>query len=113
MRTHYGIFPDLLPGTLQMLILRVLEGGPLHGYAIAQRIEELSRESLAIEWGSLYPTLTKMYRKGWVLAEWGLSDHNRKAHFYRLTPEGRKQLQHDTEAFQKLVKGIRLVMRMA
>lgn len=113
MRTHYGIFPELLPGTLQMLILRVLEGGPLHGYAIAQRIEELSRESLAIEWGSLYPTLIKMYRKGWVLAEWGLSEHNRKAHFYRLTPEGRKQLQHDAKAFQKLVRGIRLVMRTA
>ncbi len=113
MRTHYGIFPELLPGTLQMLILRVLEGGPLPGYAVAQRIQELSRETLAIESSSLNTTLTKMHRKGWVVSHWGLSEHNRKAHFYRLTAEGRKELLHDARAFQKLVRGIRLVMRTA
>lgn len=111
MRARYGIFPELLPGTLQMLILRVLAGGPLHGCAIARRIEELSRESLAIEWGSLYPALSKMHLKGWLEAEWGLSAHNRKAHFYRLTPEGRQQLEREAEGFDKLVRGIRLVMR--
>lgn len=94
------------------MILRVLEKGPLHGYAIAQRIEELSRQNLTIEWGSLYPTLTKMHRKGWVQAEWGVSEQIGK-HHYRLTPEGRKQLQHNAKAFQKLIRGIRLVMRTA
>jgi|SRR5579872_6317621 len=113
MRAHYGMFPELLPGTLQMLILRVLARGPLHGCAIARRIEELSRESLAIEWGSLYPALYKMHRKGWLKAEWGFSEHKRKAHFYRLTPEGRQQLEHNARAFQKLVRGVRLVMRTA
>ncbi len=113
MRTHYGIFPELLPGTLQMLILRVLEGGPLHGYAIAHRIEELSRENLAVKWSSLYVALTKMHRKGWVEAEWGISEYKRRAHFYRLTPKGRDQLRHDAEVFQKLFRGIRLVMRTA
>lgn len=113
MRAHYGLFPELLPGTLQMLILRVLEGGPLHGYAIARRIEQTSRESLTIQWGSLYPTLNKTHRKGWLNAEWGLSEHNRKARLYRLTPEGRRRLEHEAKTFQKLVKGIRLVMRPA
>ncbi len=113
MRLHYGMFPELLPGTLQMLILRVLEAGPLHGYAIAQRIEELSKENLAVQWSSLYVTLTKMHRRGWVEAEWGVSEHKRKAHFYRITPKGRDRLKHDAEAFKKLFRGIRLVMRTA
>jgi DNA-binding PadR family transcriptional regulator len=74
--------PELLPGTLYMLILRTLRGGPLHGYAIAKRVKESSREDLIIEDGSLYPALNRMLVKGWLKAEWGISENNRKARFY-------------------------------
>ncbi len=113
MRMDYAEFPELLPGTLQMLILKVLAQKPLHGYAIARRIEESSREGLIIEWGSLYPALNKMRRKGWLKAEWGISEHNRKARFYRLTPDGRQQLDREAQIFDRLVRAIRLVMRTA
>jgi len=103
--------PPLLPGTLFMLILRALSRGPLHGYAIAQRIKAASANGLDIEDGSLYPALNRMLVKGWLRAEWGLSDHNRRARFYRLTPQGRKQLQTEAEQFDRLVKSIQLVMR--
>ena len=105
--------PELLPGTLYMLILRTLSGGPLHGYAIAKRVKEASREGLIIEDGSLYPALNRMLVKGWLKAEWGTSENNRKARFYRLTPEGRKQLDHEAEEFDRLVRAIQLVMRTA
>src|SRR6266542_2254536 len=88
--------PDLLPGTLYMLVLRTLSAGPLHGYAIARRIKDASADGLLIEDGSLYPALNRMLVKGWLAAEWGISENNRKARFYRLTPLGRKQL--DVEA---------------
>ena len=103
--------PDLLPGTLYLLILRTLRGGPLHGYAIARRIKEASAQGLEIEDGSLYPSLNRMLVKGWVAAEWGVSDNNRKARFYRLTPEGRKQLEREADAFDRLVWAIQRVMR--
>ena len=103
--------PELLPGTLYMLILRTLNGGPLHGYAIARRVKDASQESLTIEDGSLYPALNRMILKGWLKAEWGISENNRKARFYRLTADGRKQLDHETEQFDKLVRSIQLVMR--
>lgn len=109
----YAEFPELLPGTLQMLILRVLARGPLHGYAIARRIEESSGECLIIEWGSLYPALNKMRGKGWLKEEWGISEHKRKAHFYRITSEGRQQLEREAQIFHKLVRGIQRVMRRA
>jgi PadR family transcriptional regulator PadR len=105
--------PELLPGTLYMLILRALNGGPLHGYAIAKRVKELSREGLIIEDGSLYPALNRMLVKGWLKAEWGISENNRKARFYQLTPDGRKQLEQEAEDFERLVRAIRLVMRTA
>ena len=105
--------PELLPGTLYMLILRTLSGGPLHGYAIAKRVKESSREGLTIEDGSLYPALNRMLVKGWLKAEWGTSENNRKARFYRLTPDGRKQLEHEAEDFDRLVRAIQLVMRTA
>jgi PadR family transcriptional regulator PadR len=105
--------PELLPGTLYMLILRTLNAGPLHGYAIAKRVKEASREGLVIEDGSLYPALNRMLVKGWLKAEWGISDNNRKARFYRLTPEGRKQLDQEAEEFDRLVRAIQLVMRTA
>jgi len=105
--------PELLPGTLYMLILRTLSAGPLHGYAIARRVKEASQEGLVIEDGSLYPALNRMLVKGWLDAEWGISENNRKARFYRLTPEGRKQLDHEAEEFDRLVRAIQLVMRTA
>src|SRR5207245_1456371 len=89
--------PELLPGTLYMLILRILARGPLHGYAIARRIKQCSAETLEIEDGSLYPALNRMLVKGWLTAEWGTSENNRKARFYRLTPEGRKQLAREAK----------------
>ena len=102
---------QLLPGTLFMLILKSLARGPLHGYAIAKRIKNASDNGLAIEDGSLYPALNRLLVKGWVQAEWGTSENNRKARFYRLTPEGRKQLHAEAREFEKIVKSIQLVMR--
>jgi PadR family transcriptional regulator, regulatory protein PadR len=105
--------PEFLPGTLYMIILRTLSAGPLHGYAIAKRIKSASREALAIEEGSLYPALNRMLVKGWLAAEWGTSENNRKARFYRLTPVGRKQLSQEAEEFNRLVAAIGLVMKEA
>jgi len=105
--------PELLPGTLYLLILRTLRSGPLHGYAIAKRIKEASEQGLEIEDGSLYPSLNRMLVKGWLAAEWGISENNRKARFYRLTPEGRKQLAQETDDFDRLVRAIQRVLRMA
>ena len=102
--------PELLPGTLYMLVLRTLRAGPLHGYAIAKSIQQASHEGLAIEDGSLYPALNRMLVKGWLKAEWGISDKNRKARFYRLTPEGRKELANETKKFERMVQSIQLVM---
>jgi transcriptional regulator len=105
--------PELLPGTLYLLILRTLRSGPLHGYAIAKRIKDASEQGLDIEDGSLYPSLNRMLVKGWLAAEWGISENNRKARFYRLTPEGRKQLAREADVFDRLVLAIQRVMRTA
>ena len=105
--------PDLLPGTLYMMILRTLRHGPLHGYAIARRIKDWSKGDLQIEDGSMYPALNRMLVKGWLKAEWGTSENNRRARFYRLTPEGRKQLDRESSAFDRMVRAIQLVMRPA
>ena len=105
------INPDLLPGTLYMMILWTLNQGPLHGYAIAKRIRDWSKGDLEIEDGSLYPALNRMLTKGWVKAEWGMTDNNRRARFYRLTPAGRKRLESESTAFNKMVRSIQLVMR--
>ena len=96
-----------------MIILRELASGPMHGYAIAKRIKSASREALSIEEGSLYPALNRMLVKGWLTAEWGVSENNRKARFYRLTPLGRKQLNQETAEFNRLVAAIGLVMKEA
>jgi transcriptional regulator len=104
---------ELLPGTLYMLILRILSAGPRHGYAIAKRVKEASRDGIIIEDGSLYPALNRMMVKGWLKAEWGISENNRKARFYRLTAEGRKQLEKESEGFDRMIKSIQLVMRNA
>ena len=103
--------PQFLPGTLFMLVLRTLSRGPLHGYAIARRIKDASANSLEIEDGSLYPALNRMLVKGWLASEWGISENNRRARFYRLTAEGRKQLEAETREFDKLIGAIQLVMR--
>jgi PadR family transcriptional regulator PadR len=105
--------PELLPGTLYMLVLRALSRGPLHGYAIARRIKDTSANALEIEDGSLYPALNRMLVKGWLKAEWGTSENNRRARFYRLTAEGKQQLERETKGFAKLVLAIQRVMRTA
>jgi PadR family transcriptional regulator, regulatory protein PadR len=94
-----------------MMILRTLNQGPLHGYAIAKRIREWSKGGLEIEDGSLYPALNRMLLKGWLKAEWGETENKRKARFYRLTAAGRKQLEAESNAFNKMVRAIQLVMR--
>jgi transcriptional regulator len=101
---------ELLPGTLYMLVLRTLLRGPLHGYAIARRIKESSSDALTIEEGSLYPALNRMLVKGWLTAKWGISENNRKARFYQLTPEGRAVLRQEEKQFQNLVNAIFQVM---
>jgi PadR family transcriptional regulator PadR len=103
--------PDLLPGTLYMMVLRALHPGPLHGYGIAKRIRDCSKGDLQIEDGSLYPALNRMLLKGWLKSEWGVTDNNRRARFYRLTPAGRKQLEAESTAFNKMIRAIQLVMR--
>jgi transcriptional regulator len=104
---------EMLPGTLGMLILRVLQPGSLHGYAIAQRIHTLSNDLLQVEEGSLYPALQRLLLKGWVKAEWGISETNRKVRFYRLTPAGRKQLQSEMDDFDRVMQGILAVLSKA
>ena len=101
---------DLLPGTLYMMILRTLQEEPLHGYAIAKRIRDWSRGDLEIDDGSLYPALNRMLVKGWLKAEWGTSENNRSARFYRLTVSGRKRLEHESATFDRMIKAIQLVM---
>jgi PadR family transcriptional regulator PadR len=101
------------PGALPMLILRVLNSGSSHGYAIAQRIHVLSSEVLAVEEGLLYPTLQKMLVKGWVTAEWGTSETGRKVRFYRLTPDGRKQLKAELSGYDRVTQAIQEVLRTA
>ncbi len=96
-----------------MLILRVLHSGELHGYAIAQRIHVLSSEVLAVEEGLLYPTLQKMLLKGWVSAEWGMSETGRKVRFYRLTPTGRKQLREERSQYDRVSQAVQDVLRSA
>jgi PadR family transcriptional regulator PadR len=101
------------PGALPMLILRVLQSGSLHGYAIAQRIHVLSSEVLAVEEGLLYPTLQKMLLKGWVIAEWGISETSRKVRFYRLTLQGRAQLKAELAGYGRVTQAIQDVLRTA
>ena len=105
--------PELLPGTLYMLVLRALARGPRHGYAIARRIKDTSADALDIEDGSLYPALNRMLVKGWLEAEWGISENNRRARFYKLTAEGRRQLGRETRQFERLVMAIKRVLRTA
>jgi transcriptional regulator len=102
---------DLLQGNLEMMILRVLNAEPQHGWGVAQRIHLMSEEALKIEEGSLYLALYRMQRKGWIKAKWGVSENNRKAKFYELTKAGRKQLEEQQTAWDRLCAAIATVMR--
>ena len=104
---------ELLQGTLDMLILKVLACERLHGFSIAQRIHELSRDVLTVEEGSLYPALYRMQDRGWIASEWGQSENNRRAKYYTLTKVGRKQLDKETAGWERLSTAIRQVMQSA
>jgi transcriptional regulator len=103
---------DLPQGTLDLLILKALSLEPMHGWAISERLHQVSRATLQIPQGSLYPALHRLERRGWIAAEWGASDSNRKAKYYHLTRAGRKQLAAEAEAWQRLTTAVRLVMDM-
>jgi transcriptional regulator len=102
---------DLLKGTLDLLILKALTFGPEHGYGIARWLEESSEDLLRIEEGSLYPALYRMERRGWIRSEWGFSESNRKAKYYRLTDPGRRQLEAQARGWGRLVEAMHLVLR--
>jgi PadR family transcriptional regulator PadR len=102
---------DLLPGTLDLLILKTLSLGAMHGYGIAQHIGRLSAEALRVEEGSLYPALQRLRVKGWVKPEWKQTPTKRRARYYALTPTGRRQLAHEVSAFDQLVAAMRSVLR--
>jgi PadR family transcriptional regulator PadR len=104
---------EMPSAALLLLILRVLRSGPLHGYAIAQRIHRLSSEVLRIEEGTLYPALQRILLRGWVTSEWGISETNRKVRFYRLTPAGRKQLETGICEYDRMHQAIQAVLRTA
>ena len=105
--------PDLLPGTLDMLILRTLNRGALHGYGIAERIRQVSDEVLQVGESSLYPALQRLLVNGWVTAEWGASENNRRARYYTLTAAGRKRLASERREFQRIIGAIQQVMESA
>jgi PadR family transcriptional regulator, regulatory protein PadR len=105
--------PDLLQGTLDMLILRVLNNGKMHGWGIAQHIHLVSRDILKVEEGSLYPALYRMEEKGWIKSEWGLSENNRRAKYYELTKAGRKQLETEKQGWDRMCLAISEVLRNA
>jgi PadR family transcriptional regulator, regulatory protein PadR len=104
---------DLVQGTLDLLILRTIVSEPLHGWAIAQRIQVLSKDVLQVNQGSLYPALQRLERQGWITAEWGTSETNRRARFYRLTAAGRRRLEQERADWDRLSAAISLVMRTA
>jgi len=103
---------DLPQGTLDLLILKAVSLGPMHGWAISERIHDVSRATLQIPQGSLYPALHRLERRGWIRAEWGASDNNRKAKYYELTKVGRKQLAAEADDWARLTAAVALVLRM-
>lgn len=105
--------PDLLPGTLDMLILKTLTRAPLHGYGIAQSIKRFSDDVLTVEEGSLYPALQRLLQQGWVKAEWKMTETNRRARFYTLTAAGSRQLGAEVSEFEQMITAISRVLREA
>ena len=104
---------ELLPGTLDLLVLRTLTRGPMHGYGIAQRVKELSRDVLQVGESSLYPALQRLLLDGYVTAEWGASANNRRARYYTLTAAGKKHLALERKEFERIVEAIQLVLKLA
>ena len=104
---------DLLQGTLDLLILRTLAAGEMHGWGISQRIQQLSHDVLRINQGSLYPALYRLEQQGWIESSWGDSDNNRRAKFYRLTRAGRGQLAEETETWERLAAAVARVLKTA
>lgn len=102
---------DLLQGTLDLLVLKTLQAGPTHGWDIAQRIQQVSREALKVNQGSLYPALHRLEGQGWIASEWGASENNRRAKFYKLTPAGRKQLAAETADWERFAGAISLILQ--
>ena len=101
---------DLIQGTLDLLIMRTIALEPMHGWAIAQRIQQMSDDLLRVQQGSLYPALHRLEHQGWITAEWGASDNNRRARFYSLTTAGRKQLAIEVSKWERLSAGVNLVL---
>lgn len=101
---------DLLQGTLDMLILKILALEPMHGYGVSVRIEQVSRDVLRVNQGSLYPALRRLERRGWIEAEWGDSENNRRARYYHLTKAGRKRLQQETREWERLAQAVSRIL---
>jgi PadR family transcriptional regulator PadR len=104
---------DLLQGTLDMLILKIVALGPVHGYGISLRIRQISKEVLQVQQGSLYPALHRLEKRGWLTAEWGESENGREAKFYKLSPKGRKQLQAEESNWERLAQAVTQIMQTA
>jgi len=105
--------PDLLPGTLDMLILRTLQAGSMHGWAISERIQQISQDVLQVHQGSLYPALHRLEHRGWIDAEWAVSELGRRAKYYNLTTSGRKQLAIEADGWDRMAAAIERVMKLA
>jgi PadR family transcriptional regulator, regulatory protein PadR len=104
---------DLLQGTLDLLILKVVALGPVHGYGIAQRIRQISNDVLQVQQGSLYPALHRLEKRGWLAADWGESDNGRQARFYKLSAKGRRQLGAEEESWNRLSEAVQLILNTA
>ena len=104
---------DLVQGTLDVLVLKTLSAEPMHGYAVARWIRSVSDEELLVEEGALYPALHRLERRGWIEAEWGLSENNRRAKFYRLTPKGHRALESQTSSWGRYVEAVSKVLASA
>jgi transcriptional regulator len=104
---------DLLQGTLDMLILKVVALGPIHGYGISQRIRQISKEVLNVQQGSLYPALHRLEKRGWLAADWGESENGRQAKFYRLSAKGRRQLTTEEQTWKRMEEAVRLILGAA
>jgi len=104
---------ELLPGLLDLLILRSLSSQSMHGYGLSQHLQKLSQDVIQVEEGSLYPALQRMRQKGWIRAEWGLTPNNQRARYYNITADGRKQLGEQTQGFNELISAVHRVLRNA
>lgn len=104
---------DLLQGTLDLLVLKVVALGPLHGYGIAQRIRQISKDVLQVQQGSLYPALHRLEERGWLASSWGETETGRQAKFYKLSPKGRKELAEEEQTWERMMAAISLVLRTA